>query len=95
LMGVKATSEMGITKVQVETNSMLLKLALDSNTFELAATGGIVFEIKNLINMYFASCSVSYCPKVCNRHTLWRRKVVSVFVILSGCGTVYLRVQTS
>jgi hypothetical protein len=46
LMGVKATSEMGITKVQVETNSMLLKLALDSNTFELAATGGIVFDLE-------------------------------------------------
>jgi hypothetical protein len=45
LMGVQTAVEMGITKVQIEIDSMLLKLALDSNTFELAATGGIVFEI--------------------------------------------------
>jgi hypothetical protein len=77
---------MGITNVHVEPDSMLLKLALDNNTIELATTRGIVFETKSLINMYFASCSVSYCPRVCNRvASLWRRKVVSVLVILSRC----------
>jgi hypothetical protein len=72
LMGVQVAAEMGITKVQVETDSMLPKMALDSNTSELAATGGIVFKINNLFNVYFDSCSVSYCPRVHNRvaHTL-------------------------
>jgi hypothetical protein len=47
---------------------MLLNLALESNTFELAATRGIVFEIKSLINMYFASCVLEFVTnRVCNR----------------------------
>jgi hypothetical protein len=35
--------------------SILLKLAVDSNSFALAVTGGIVVEIKNAINASFSS----------------------------------------
>ncbi|CAN6197019.1 unnamed protein product [Urochloa humidicola] len=49
LMGVKEAGDLGMAKVQVETDSQLLKLALETNTFSLAAVGGLVLEIKNLM----------------------------------------------
>jgi hypothetical protein len=66
-MGIRSASELGISKVIVETNSMLLKMALESNTFSLTPTGGIVFEIKSLMNMYFNVCSFSFYHRECNR----------------------------
>ncbi|CAO2190873.1 unnamed protein product [Urochloa humidicola] len=67
LMGVKTAGEMGISNVELETDSMLVKLALESSTFSLAPTGGIVFEIKSCISTFFTSCKVSYCPRDCNK----------------------------
>jgi hypothetical protein len=55
LMGVKAAVELGISKVHVETKSLTRKLALETSNFELAPTGGIVFEIKSLMNSMFSS----------------------------------------
>ncbi|CAO2186475.1 unnamed protein product [Urochloa humidicola] len=67
LMGVKTAGEMGISNVELETDSMLVKLALESSTFSLAPTRGIVFEIKSCISTFFTSCKVSYCPRDCNK----------------------------
>jgi hypothetical protein len=81
---------MGITEVQVETDSMLLKMALDGNTFELAA---IVLRSRILL-----MCTLSHVwfhivlEFVIEWHTPWRRKGVSVLVTLSCRGTVYLQV---
>jgi hypothetical protein len=66
LMGVKAAGDLGIARVQVETDSLMLKMAMESNSFELAATGGIVFEIKDLLRSLFVSSTVSFCPRLCN-----------------------------
>ncbi|RCV17582.1 hypothetical protein SETIT_3G231600v2 [Setaria italica] len=52
------SGEKGISKVVIETNSILVKLAVVSNTFSLAATGGIIFEIKNVISTFFTSWSI-------------------------------------
>jgi len=46
LAGVRAAGELGISKVIIETDSMLARLALESNAFVLAPAGGIVYEIK-------------------------------------------------
>lgn len=54
-------------RVVLETDSQLVKLALGSNAFALAATGGIVYELKNLISSSFVQFSVVYCPRTCNR----------------------------
>lgn len=40
LEGIKAVDELGITNIQVETNSIMLKLALETNSFELSQMGG-------------------------------------------------------
>jgi hypothetical protein len=46
--GIQAAEKLGMTRIVVETNSLLLKFALDSNTFVLAQIGGIIHEIKSL-----------------------------------------------
>jgi hypothetical protein len=44
----------------------MLKMPMESNGFALAAGGGIVLEIKDLIRSLFTSSSVSFCPRACN-----------------------------
>jgi hypothetical protein len=65
--GVQAAEEMGMPRVVVETDSLLLKLALDSNSFALSQAGGIIHEIKSMLNVSFSSWRSSYCPRECNR----------------------------
>jgi hypothetical protein len=67
LKGIQAAGELGISKIQVETYSLMLKVAMESNGFALAAAGGIVLEIKDMIRSLFTTSSVSFCPRVCNR----------------------------
>lgn len=64
---IEAAEELGIAKIVIETDSMLLKLALDSNSFALAATGGIIHEIKSMLNDSFVLWNSSFCPRECNR----------------------------
>jgi hypothetical protein len=67
LKGVKAAAELGISKIQIETDSLLLKMAMESSSFELAAAGGIILEIKELVCSSFISSSFLFCPRACNR----------------------------
>jgi hypothetical protein len=67
LMRAKADADLGITKVQLETDSLMLKMDMESNSFELAAAGGIVYDIKVLLMSQFVSSTVSFCPRACNR----------------------------
>ncbi|CAN6201987.1 unnamed protein product [Urochloa humidicola] len=67
LRGVSAADELGMNKVVIETDSMLLKLALESNSFALAPTGGIVFEIKSYLNVSFSEWAIVFSPRECNR----------------------------
>jgi len=67
LAGVRAAGDLGISKVVVETDSMLAQLALTTSTFSLAPVGGIVYEIKYLMNLFFNSLQVVFCPRDCNR----------------------------
>jgi hypothetical protein len=76
LAGLKTASELGMTKVVVDTNSTMLVMALEGDTFSLAPAGGIIHEIKALIASSFVSFSVSYSPRVCNKvaHALAARR---------------------
>jgi hypothetical protein len=58
---------MGVSRVIIETDSLPVKMALESNSFALAPTGGIVYETKNLMNLSFMFVSVAYCRRDCNR----------------------------
>ena len=46
---------------------MMLKMALDSDDFSLAPTGGLIHEIKASVTGCLNSFSVSFCPRLCNR----------------------------
>lgn len=67
LAGLKAASEKGMTKVMVDTDSTMLVMALKGSTFALAPAGGIIHDIKVLIESSFVFFSASYSPRVCNK----------------------------
>ena len=46
---------------------MLARLALTTSTFALGPVGGVVYKIKYLMNLFFTSLQVVYCPRECNR----------------------------
>ncbi|RLN33089.1 hypothetical protein C2845_PM03G16420 [Panicum miliaceum] len=64
--GLKAASEKGMTKVMIDTDSMMLVMALKGNTFALAPAGGIIHEIK-VVASSFVLFSANYSPRVCNK----------------------------
>ena len=51
----------------IETDAMLARLALTTSTFALGPVGGVVYKIKYLMNLFFTSLQVVYCPRECNR----------------------------
>lgn len=69
LMGIRAAAELGISNVIVETDSSMVKVALETSTFALAATGAIVFEVKSLLRFSFESSLVTFCYRDSNRVT--------------------------
>jgi hypothetical protein len=66
LQGIRAAGEKGISRAVIETDSAILKSTVESNSYALAATGGLVLEIRNAINSLFSSWSFMYCPRECN-----------------------------
>ena len=66
LNAVLAAADQGMTRVVLETDSQLVKSALESNMFALADTGGIVYELKFLISSSFSEFKVLFSPRTCN-----------------------------
>ena len=66
LAGVQAAADRGMTQVIVETDSKMLKRALESNDFSLATVGGLVHEIKAVMAASFTPVSISFCPRLSN-----------------------------
>ena len=64
--GVQEAADRGMSMVVAETDSMLLKLAMEGNEFSLATVGGLVHEIKAVANASFSSFCMSFCSRVCN-----------------------------
>ena len=67
LAGVQAACERGMSQVIAETDSMMLKMALDGDDFSLAPTGGLIHEIKASVTAYLSSFSVCFGHRLCNR----------------------------
>jgi hypothetical protein len=53
--GIQAAEEMGMAHIVAETDSMLLKNALESNSSALTPTGGCIHEIKTMLSDSFLS----------------------------------------
>ena len=65
--GVTAAVEQGMGRVLLEMDSQLVKSALVMNSFGLADTGGIVYELKCMIRSSFTEFKVLFSPRTCNR----------------------------
>ena len=63
--GLKAAIEKGMSRIVVETDSMMLRSALKGSSFSLAPTGGLIHEIKVLVSSNLVSFDILYCPRVC------------------------------
>lgn len=64
---IKAASERGMSRIELETDSMMLRNAIQDNSFNLSSLGGVILEIKHVILSCFHSFSVSYSPRSCNK----------------------------
>jgi hypothetical protein len=67
LAGARAANALGMGHVVFETDSIILKQAMDADDHRLAATGGLIYELKKLIGSSFLSCSFVFAPRECNR----------------------------
>jgi ribonuclease HI len=64
--GLEATVHFGISKVIIETDSLVLKDAVTSTNHDLSVGGGLFQEIRNLIVEDFISLKVCKISRVCN-----------------------------
>jgi hypothetical protein len=58
--GIQAARELGMAHIEAETDSLLLKNAMDSNSSALAPTGGLIHEIESLLSDSFLSWRSSW-----------------------------------
>jgi hypothetical protein len=65
--GVKAAAEKGISKIILETDSLILKQALANDSYKLAEVGRLIFEVKNMIVGGFSSFVCKHVPRNCNK----------------------------
>jgi hypothetical protein len=64
---MQVAAQLGITRLCVDTDATLVKVALMENSYQLSAVGGIITEMKHLINSEFVSCKISVCKCDCNK----------------------------
>lgn len=62
-----AASALGMCHVVLETDSMTLKQAMDTDDHRPAGMGGLICELKKLIGSSFISCSFVFTPRECNK----------------------------
>ena len=67
LAGVMLAEEMGVGKIVIETDAMVLAQALNSSTFHLAPTGGLIWEIQSLLASNFGAFEVVSVHRTCNK----------------------------
>lgn len=65
--GVRAAMALGITNLIMETDAMQVVWAVQGDDFRLAAVGGLVHVLKEMLVDNFANCSIKYIPRECNR----------------------------
>jgi hypothetical protein len=72
MKGVMAAANKGMDKVILETDSLMLKQALESEAYRFAEMGGYIYKLKSLVHGSFSSYRCNFVPRSCNRvaHTL-------------------------
>jgi ribonuclease HI len=67
IQGIQASVQKGITRVILETNSLILKHALENNSYRMAEVGGQLYELKSLISGSFSNFLCKFSPRPCNK----------------------------
>ena len=67
LEGVKMAKMAGMTNVVLETDAILLKYALVNNSFRQSSVGGLIHEIKAIVDACFSSFSCCHCNRGYNQ----------------------------
>lgn len=65
LKGVKSAMEMGISKIVVETDALLVKQSVESFSHEDCPYGGLVTELRMLLDFDFLSARVEFKHRDC------------------------------
>ena len=67
LAGVMLAEEVGAERIVVETDSVVLKQALQNSTHRLATIGRVICQIHALLATSFSSFVIDYVPRSCDR----------------------------
>ncbi|CAM0913463.1 unnamed protein product [Alopecurus aequalis] len=67
--GIRQADRMGIGRIVVATDSLNLKQALTSSSYDQAKLGHLFLDIKYHLTMEFHDYAVQYCPRACNKPT--------------------------
>ncbi|KAF8646768.1 hypothetical protein HU200_065563 [Digitaria exilis] len=67
LKGVKTAMEMGIGKIVVETDALMVKQAVEALSHEDCPYGGLAKEIRLLLEFDFLNARIEFRPRECNR----------------------------
>ena len=61
-----STTDLGISRIQIEVDSSVLKQAITSSAMDLAACGMLISDIRGLLRDQFVSDDVLLIPRNCN-----------------------------
>ncbi|XP_066341757.1 uncharacterized protein [Miscanthus floridulus] len=67
LQGVQEATRLGIGNLVLETDALQVRQALCSDEFDASVVGGLIAELKFLVNVNFISFQCAYVPRECNR----------------------------
>jgi ribonuclease HI len=67
IQGIKAAMHLGVHRVVLETDALIVTQALQTTDFRLSMMGGLVYELKDLLATEFFEARVSYTPRFCNK----------------------------
>jgi hypothetical protein len=67
LYGLERAEELGMTRIILETDALNLGKALTTDQFDSSLEGVLFRQIRLVMATNFVSCSVSICPRSCNR----------------------------
>jgi len=67
LAGVMLAGQIGVGKIVVKTDALVLAQALNSSSYRLAPTGGLIWEVQSLLASNFSDFEVVSVPRSCNK----------------------------
>lgn len=65
MQGVQAAAELGVTKLIIETDALMVRQAVKTNEYELDGAGGLVRELKDALQLNFVDYDVIFSPREC------------------------------